>query len=175
MDQVTSLQSPGTQKLTTMLTSNLYSLLLLWNPQLNITAREINCTDRAHISVNVRGAFGWQSQHELQRMADVMIKRFRRIPKNHLMTINCPTPKLLRWLLDQHRPGQSSRYSDWLRDGRSGDRIPVRGEIFRTCPHRSWGPPSLLYNGYRLSPGVKERPGREAEPSPLSSAVVMKE
>jgi hypothetical protein len=22
------------------------------------------------------------------------------------------------------------------------------GEIFRTCPDRPWGPPSLLYNGY---------------------------
>jgi len=22
------------------------------------------------------------------------------------------------------------------------------GEIFRTCPYRPWGPPSLLYSGY---------------------------
>jgi hypothetical protein len=28
-------------------------------------------------------------------------------------------------------------------------------EIFRTCPDRPWGPPSLLYNGYRVFPGVK--------------------
>ena len=45
------------------------------------------------------------------------------------------------------------------------------GEIFRTCPDRPWGPPSLLYNGYRLFPAGKERPGRDADPSPLSSAV----
>ena len=45
------------------------------------------------------------------------------------------------------------------------------GEIFRTCPDRPWGPPSLLYNGYRVFPGGKERPGRDAEPSPPSSAV----
>ena len=32
--------------------------------------------------------------------------------------------------------------------------------------------PSLLYNGYRVFPGGKERPGREADPSPPSSAVV---
>jgi len=51
------------------------------------------------------------------------------------------------------------------------DRIPVGGEIFRTCPDRPWGPPSLLYNGYRVFPGGKERPGREADPSPPSSAV----
>jgi hypothetical protein len=25
-------------------------------------------------------------------------------------------------------------------------------EIFRTCPDRAWGPPSLLYNGYRGLP-----------------------
>ena len=46
-----------------------------------------------------------------------------------------------------------------------------RGEIFRTCPDRPWGPPSLLYNGYRVFPGAKERPGRDADPSPDSSAV----
>jgi len=29
------------------------------------------------------------------------------------------------------------------------------GEIFRTRPDRLWGPPSLLYNGYRVFPGGK--------------------
>jgi hypothetical protein len=29
------------------------------------------------------------------------------------------------------------------------------GEIFCTCPDRSWGPPSLLYSGYRVFPGGK--------------------
>ena len=29
------------------------------------------------------------------------------------------------------------------------------GEIFRTCPDRSWGPPSLLYSGYWVFPGGK--------------------
>ena len=68
-----------------------------------------------------------------------------------------------------------SRYSEWLRAGRSGDRIPVGGgEIFRTRPHRAWGPPSLLYNGYRVFPGGKERPRRDADPSPPSSAVAKK-
>ena len=45
------------------------------------------------------------------------------------------------------------------------------GEIFRTCPDRPWGPPSLLYNGYRVFPGDKEQSGRDADPSPPSSAV----
>jgi hypothetical protein len=37
------------------------------------------------------------------------------------------------------------------------------------------GPPSLLYNGYRVFPGSKERPGRDADFSPPSSTMVMKE
>ena len=45
------------------------------------------------------------------------------------------------------------------------------GEIFRTCPYRPWGPPCLLYNGYWVFPGDKGRPGRDADPSPPSSAV----
>jgi hypothetical protein len=41
------------------------------------------------------------------------------------------------------------------------------GEIFRTCPDRPWGPPSLLYNGYWVFPGRRMRPGRDADHSPL--------
>ena len=48
------------------------------------------------------------------------------------------------------------------------------GEIFRTCPDRPREPPSLLYNGYRVFPWDKERPGRDTDPSPPSSAVDMK-
>jgi len=40
-------------------------------------------------------------------------------------------------------------------------------EIFRTCPDRPWGPSSILYKGYRVFPGNKERPGRDADPLPL--------
>jgi hypothetical protein len=60
----------------------------------------------------------------------------------------------------------------WL----DGPGIETRwGEIFRTCPDRPWGPPSLLYSGYWVFPGGKERLGRDADPSTLSSAVVKKE
>ena len=59
--------------------------------------------------------------------------------------------------------------------GPDGPEIESRwGEIFRNCPYRPWGPPSLLYNWYRVFPGGKERSGRDADPSLLSSAVVMK-
>ena len=46
---------------------------------------------------------------------------------------------------------------------------------FSAHPDRSWGPPSLLYNGYRVFPGGKVRPGRDADHSPPSSATVMEE
>jgi len=49
------------------------------------------------------------------------------------------------------------------------------GEIFHTCPDRPWGPPMLLYNGYQVFPRGREWPGRDADPSPLSSAMVKKE
>ena len=71
--------------------------------------------------------------------------------------------------------GQLSRFSDWLRAGWSGYESPVGGEIFRTCPDRPWGPSSLLCNGYCVFHGVKKRPGRDADPSPPSSAMAKKE
>jgi len=51
----------------------------------------------------------------------------------------------------------------------------VGGEIFRTCPDRPWGSPSLLYNIYRVFPGSKVRPRHDADPSPPSSDLVKKE
>ena len=51
--------------------------------------------------------------------------------------------------------------------GLYGTRIESRWEeeIFRTCPDRLWVLPSLLYNGYRVFPGVK-RPGRGVDHPP---------
>jgi hypothetical protein len=63
---------------------------------------------------------------------------------------------------------------DWQRAGRSGDRIPVGDEIFRTRPNRPWGPRSLLYNGYRVFPGGKAA-GAWCWPPTPSSAEVKKE
>jgi len=50
---------------------------------------------------------------------------------------------------------------------------PGGDEIFR--PSRPALGPSPLYNGYRLFPGGKLRPGRAADHLPLSSAAVMEE
>ena len=48
----------------------------------------------------------------------------------------------------------------------------------RDFPHLcrpALGPTQPLYNGYRVFPGGKERPGRDADPSLPSSAMVMNE
>jgi hypothetical protein len=65
-----------------------------------------------------------------------------------------------------------------LDDRGIGVRVPVGSRIFsspqRAYPRRLWGPPSLLFNGYRGSlPGVK-RQGREADHSPPTSVEVKK-
>jgi hypothetical protein len=49
---------------------------------------------------------------------------------------------------------------------------PGGDEIFRSSPDRPWGPTTLLYSGYRILPGGRKRPGRDADPSPPSSAEV---
>ena len=49
------------------------------------------------------------------------------------------------------------------------------GARFSARPDRPWGPPSLLYNGYRVFPVGKVRPGRAADHSPPSSAAAMEE
>ena len=57
--------------------------------------------------------------------------------------------------------------------GLDGPGIEFRwGEIFRTCPDRPWGPLSILYSGYPVFTGGKVLPGRAADHSPPSSAVV---
>ena len=53
-----------------------------------------------------------------------------------------------------------------LRAGRSGDRIPAGGEIFRTRTDRS-----LLYNGYQGSVLGVQRPGRGVDHPPTSAEV----
>jgi hypothetical protein len=75
------------------------------------------------------------------------------------------------FLLNLGGPGSSVGIaSDYGLEVRGSN--PGEGGIFSTCPDRPWGPPSLLYNGYRVFPGGRKRPGRDADPSSPSSAEV---
>ena len=47
------------------------------------------------------------------------------------------------------------------------------GGIFRTRPVRTWDPPNILYDGYRVFPGGKT-PGRGVD-NPLPSGAEVKE
>jgi hypothetical protein len=47
------------------------------------------------------------------------------------------------------------------------DGLGIKSWLGRDCPHQSdwpWGPPGLLYNGYRVFPGGRMRPGHDADP-----------
>ena len=46
------------------------------------------------------------------------------------------------------------------------------GQIFRTRPDRPWGPPSFLYNGYRVPLLGVNLPGSDVNYPPSSSAEV---
>ena len=62
--------------------------------------------------------------------------------------------------------------------GRVAETVPGSnpgGMRFSARSDRPWGPPSLLCNGYWVFSGGKVRPGRAADQSPPSSAVVMEE
>jgi hypothetical protein len=63
---------------------------------------------------------------------------------------------------------------DWATSWTVRDRNSV-GTNFPPVQTGSGGPPSLLYNGYRVFPGGKVRPGRAADHSPPSIAAVMEE
>ena len=68
-------------------------------------------------------------------------------------------------------PGSSVGIATELPGWTVRDRIP-EGTRFSARPDRPWGPPSLLQSWYRVFPGGKVRPGRDADHSPPSSAAV---
>jgi len=80
---------------------------------------------------------------------------------------------LFIYLFIYYGPGYLSQYSDWLRAGRSGDRVPG-GEIFCTRPDRHWNPPNLL-SSYAMGTGYFLRvkwPQRGVDHPPPASAEV---
>jgi hypothetical protein len=69
--------------------------------------------------------------------------------------------------------GQLSRYSHWLRAGRSGDRIPVEARFFAQVQTGPGAHPASCTMGTGSFPGVK-RLGRDADHPPPSNAEVTK-
>jgi hypothetical protein len=68
--------------------------------------------------------------------------------------------------------GRDSVVGIATRYGLGGPGIGSRwGEIFHTCPDRPWGPPSLLYNGYRVFPRGKAAEAWRWPPTPSSAEV----
>jgi hypothetical protein len=65
-------------------------------------------------------------------------------------------------------PGKLSRYSDWLRAGRFGNRIPVSGRFIAQVQTGPGAHPVSCTMGTGSFPGVK-RPGRGADHPPLLS------
>jgi len=47
----------------------------------------------------------------------------------------------------------------------------VRGDILHTCPYRTWGPPNLLYNGYRIFPAGNAAGVWRWPPTPFGAEV----
>ena len=65
-------------------------------------------------------------------------------------------------------------YSDWLRAANSGDQIPVEAKFYALIQNGPGAHPDSCTMSTRSSPGVKQ-PGRAADNSQSSSAVVKKE
>jgi hypothetical protein len=72
-------------------------------------------------------------------------------------------------------PGSSVGIATELRAGRSGDRILVGTRFSATVQTGPGAHPAYCTMGTGSFLGGKERPGRDADPSPPSSAVVKKE
>ena len=68
-------------------------------------------------------------------------------------------PGVFRWLLGICGPEWLSRYSDWLRAGRSGDRIPARAGFSPPVQTGSGAHPTFCTMGTRSFPGVKRGRG----------------
>jgi len=66
-------------------------------------------------------------------------------------------------------------YSEWLRAGRSGNRIPVGARFSASVQTGPGAYPASCTMGNRVFPGGKVRPGRDADHSPPSNAEFLEE
>ena len=84
-----------------------------------------------------------------------------RAPKKIIILVHMPS-----WWA-----GQRSRYSDWLRAGGSGDRIPVEARFSATVQTGPGAHSASCTMGTEYFPGVKSGRGVTLNPHPPSSAV----
>jgi hypothetical protein len=124
-----------------------------------------NTLNNWHISSSI------SLHHQTETFVTLKIEAVFFRKEENLIITRCAIKKKNKiWLmLDTY---ESSQYSDWLRAGQPGDRIPVGGAIFSTLPDWLWGPPSLLYNGYRVTILWLKRPGCGFDHPSISSTQV---
>ena len=156
--------------------SNLYLIILnLWKhyTSKNVDGNFVYCiTGYIHSNLDIFSPASWQLSytclHAKKNSAQYFTYHFftERILKLEKGT-NIP---YLRQM-PQHCLNKGSRdsvVSIATRYGLEGPGIESRwGEIFRTYPDRLRGPPSLLYNGYRVFPGGKDGRGVMLTTHPL--------
>ena len=95
---------------------------------------------------------------------------FHRSPNSYIKF--SPNRPLIRYIKVCCGLGYFSRYSDSLRAGRSGDRIPVGARFFALVRLGSGVPTQPPYSGYRVSFWVVKRSRRGVKHQPPFSAEV---
>ena len=136
----------------------MYILLLpLCTIVLVVMFRNQHCSTLLSVTPVCSGDPGPWSRHRIRHLTRYLQKNVRDSMLNRgrmfLLTLQFYIRLPTGWTVRESKPG-------W-------------GEIFRTCPDRPSGPPTFLYNGYRVFPVGKLRSGRDADPSPPSSDEVI--
>jgi hypothetical protein len=96
-------------------------------------------------------------------------------PHNWLWHTNLPQPVQTCTTNSAVYPYKIQTAQYWLPAGWSADRIPVAVRYFAPVQTGPGAHPIYLYNGDRVFPGGRKRPGHNADPSPPSSAKVWKQ
>jgi hypothetical protein len=116
-------------------------------------------TTKPVTSPQVRGCCSF-CVHSEMNTTEWLIQRFA------VYRLQSPTELFMNYKRRGCGPGSSVGTATGY--GLDGPGIESRwGRDFCTFPDRPWGPPSLLYNGYRVFPGGRKRLGRDADPQPL--------
>ena len=79
--------------------------------------------------------------------------------------------KYCKFIFPYNRAGMAQSVYRLATDWKVWGSNPGGGKFFGTRPGRPWGPPSLLYNGYRVFPGGKSAGVWRWPPTPSSAEV----